>query len=147
MIRADQVVPRTANEAVVLSYFVHLMNRDLDAFAGIWAEDAVQEIAFPPELPGFEARWAGRDRILAYYDKAIPDRRNHVFMIEAIHPMADPDTFFVEATASSDVVSTGRTYRQRYAILFRLRDGRIVLDREYINPLNFMRTFGDLPAA
>ncbi|MGV6871913.1 nuclear transport factor 2 family protein [Pseudochelatococcus sp. B33] len=141
--RADEVVPRNANEATVLGFYTTLMKKDFEAFADLWADDAVQEIPFAQELPNFEDVWNGKERILSYYVKALPGRKDHVFWIHEIHQTTDPNVIIVEASAHSIVVANGRSYDQRYVFIFKLRDGKIVLGREYVNPLNFMKAFGD----
>jgi len=143
--RADEIVPRNANEATALGFFTTLMNKDFEAFADLWADDAVQEIPFAPELPNFEDVWSGKAQILSYYVKAIPGRKDHVFWIHDIHQTTDPDVLIVEASAHSVIIASGRSYDQRYIVIFKLRDGKIILDREYVNPLNFMRAFGEEP--
>jgi len=142
MTPADQYEPHSPNEAVIRKFFVTLMEKDLDGFEDLWAEDAVQEIPFPPEVDGFEPVWNGKERIVSYYRQAIPKRRDHVFLIDQMHQTVDPDVIAVEAAAHSVVADTGKSYDQRYVFFFRLRDGLIVLNREYVNPLPFMRTFG-----
>lgn len=141
MTRADEITPRDERERTVLGFFTTLMRKDLAAFADLWAEDAVQEIPFPPEIDGFEPVWQGKEKILVYYNKAIPGRRDHVFHIHHIHRTEDPDCLIVEASAHSVVVATGRPYDQRYVFVFRLRDGKIALNREHVNPLAFMKAF------
>lgn len=46
MIGADEMTPKDEHEAVVLRWFTSLMRQDLDAFADLLAEDAVQEMPF-----------------------------------------------------------------------------------------------------
>lgn len=141
-IRADEYKPRTENERTVLKFYTLLMKKDMAAFADLWADDAVQEIPFAPELPGFEQAWVGKEKILSYYNTAIPGRKDHVFWIHDMHQTADPNVIIVEASAHSIVVANGRSYDQKYVFLFKLRDGQILLDREYVNPLAFMKAFG-----
>lgn len=141
MIRADEMTPRDANEATVLGFFTNLMKKDMAAFADLWAEDAVQDMPFAKGLDAITPRWEGKETLLAYYNKAIPGRRNHVFEIEALHRTADPDVIIVEARGCSTVSETGRLYDQRYVFVFHLRDGRIVLNREHFNPLVWREAF------
>jgi ketosteroid isomerase-like protein len=117
------------------------MKKDMAAFADIWAPDAVQEIPFPPEIEGFESVWSGKEKLLAYYNKAMPGRRDHVFYIHDVHSTSDPNCVIVEASAHSVVIATGLSYDQRYIFIYRMRDGQIVLNREHVNPLLFMKTF------
>jgi uncharacterized protein len=142
MPRADEVIPKNKSEETVLKFHTLLMKKDLQGFADIWAPDAVQEIPFPPEIESFDPIWAGKEKLLAYYNKAMPGRRDHVFDILDVHSTTDPNCVIVEATAHSVVVQTGQSYDQRYIFVFKLRDGKIVLNREHVNPLLFMKTFG-----
>jgi len=64
MQRADEISPRDADEALMLSYFTLLMQRDLVGFEALWHDDAVQDIPFLPEGFGLPHRQAG-----------LPDRR------------------------------------------------------------------------
>lgn len=141
MIRADEMTPRDANEATVLGFFTNLMKKDMAAFADLWADDAVQDMPFARGLDVIDPRWEGKETLLAYYNKAIPGRRDHVFEIEQLHRTADPDIIIVEARGCSTVSETGRLYDQRYVFVFHLRDGKIVLNREHFNPLVWRDAF------
>jgi uncharacterized protein len=143
MRRADEVTPKNKSEETVLKFYTLLMKKDLQAFADLWAPDAVQEIPFPPEIEGFEPVWTGKEKLLSYYNKAMPGRRDHVFNILDVHSTTDPQCVIVEATAHSVVIQTGRSYDQRYIFVFKLGDGKIILNREHVNPLSFMKTFAD----
>ncbi len=142
--RADEISPRNQNESVVLGYFTLLMKRDLEHFEALWQPDAVQEIPFVPEGFGkfVTSRFEGREEIMAHYRAAFANRRDHVFVIDDIHRTDDPDCIIVEAHARSLVGETGRVYENSYVCLFRLREGKLALLREYVNPLPCMKAFG-----
>ena len=142
--RADELSPRNQNESVVLAYFTLLMKRDLENFEALWLPDAVQEIPFMPEGFGkfVTSQFDGREEIMAHYRAAFANRRDHVFVIDDIHRTEDPDCIIVEAHARSLVGETGRVYENSYVCLFRLREGKLALLREYVNPLQFMMAFG-----
>ena len=141
---ADEISPRDSREAAVLGYFTLLMKRDLEGFETLWQPDAVQEIPFVPEGFGefVTSAFNGRDEIMAHYRAAFANRRDHVFVIDDIHRTDDPDCIIVEAHARSLVGETGRVYENRYVCVFRLREGKLALLREYVNPLQFMKAFG-----
>ncbi|MCV0394903.1 MAG: nuclear transport factor 2 family protein [Rhizobiaceae bacterium] len=141
MPRADTITPTDANEAAVLGFFTNLMRKDMAAFAELWADDAVQDMPFAKGIEGLEPRWEGKETILAYYNKAIPGRRDHVFEIDQFHRTKDPEVIIVEARGKSTISETGRLYDQRYVFIFRLRDGKIMLNREHFNPIVFQRAF------
>jgi uncharacterized protein len=141
MPRADTITPRDRNERTVLGFFTNLMKKDMEAFAALWADDAVQDMPFAKGVEGLESAWHGKETILSYYNKAIPGRRDHVFEIDHFHRTEDADVIIVEARGRSIVSETGRLYDQRYVFIFRLRDGLIVLNREHFNPIVFQRAF------
>jgi hypothetical protein len=141
MTRADQIAPRDANERTVLGFYTNLMKKDLDAFAELWAEDAVQDMPFAAGVAVLEPAWYGKEKLLSYYRKSIPNRRDHVFEIDKLHRTTDPDVIVVEAAGRSTIGETGRLYDQRYVFVFHLRDGRIVLNREHFNPIVWQQAF------
>jgi uncharacterized protein len=141
MPRADTITPRDGNEKTVLGFFTNLMKKDLEAFADLWAEDAVQDMPFAKGLDGIESAWHGKQTILSYYGKTIPNRRDHVFDIDHLHRTDNPDVIIVEARGRSLIAETGRVYNQRYVFVFHLRDEKIVLNREHFNPIVFQRAF------
>ena len=138
------IQPAEATEAVALSYFRLLVQRDMDALAQIWTEDAVQHVPYRPEGLGDFAPSAfeGRDQIMEHYRTAFKNRRDHVFWIDHIHPTRDPSCIIIEAHARSIVGETGAVYENRYVCVFVIRVGRIAELREYANPLPAMHVFG-----
>lgn len=141
MPRADEMTGRNENEKTVLGFFQNLMKKDLKAFGELLAADAVQEMPFAAVLEGLEPAWHGKEKILAYNNKAIPGRRDHVFYIDHLHQTTDTNIIVVEARAKSTIIENGRVYDQRYVFIFHLRDGKIFLNREYFNPIIFQKAF------
>lgn len=137
--RADAFTPATPGIATALQFFTLLMKGDLDAFAQIWAEDAVQEHPFG--FDGLTAALTGRDEVVADYRRMFANRSDMVFTIYDAHQTTDPDCVIIEARGVSRVNETGKIYDNRYVALFRLRDGRIALNRFYFNPLVTLDTF------
>jgi len=52
----------------------------------------------------------------------------------AIHPTGDPEVVIVELDATVTLTDTGRQATVRSIQVFRIRDGKIVLFRDYFNP-------------
>ena len=52
----------------------------------------------------------------------------------AVHHTADPEVIIVELVTRATITSTGRTFTGRSIQVFRIRDGQIVLFRDYFNP-------------
>ena len=139
MPRADALIPRSDREAVILEFYKLLMAKNFDAWGELFTEDARQENPFMPALPGLDAEFVGRERIVFHYRTVLANRRGHVFTIHAIHECMD--SVIVEVSGRSEVPETGRVYDQRYVMIFGLRDGRIATLREYFNPLVFQQAF------
>ena len=143
MARADEITPRDADEALVLSYFTLLMKRDLDGFESLWHDDAVQDIPFLPEGFGkfVTSAFTGKTEIMAHYRPAFANRRDHVFWIDETYRTDQPGCLIVEAHARSLVGETGKVYENRYVCVFQVRAGKLARLREYVNPLAFMKAF------
>jgi ketosteroid isomerase-like protein len=143
MQRVDEITPRDADEAVVLSYFTLLMRRDLEGFDALWHEDAVQDIPFLPEGFGkfVTSAFTGKAEIMAHYRAAFAKRRDHVFWIDEIYRTDKSGCLVVEAHARSLVGETGKVYENNYVCIFQVRDGKLARLKEYVNPLAFMKAF------
>ena len=145
MKRADEFEPGNADEAVATAYFTLLMERDMEGFAALWHEDAVQDIPFLPEGFGkfVSDAFTGKAEIMAHYLAAFKNRRDHVFWIDEIHRTDKPGCVIVEAHARSLVGETGKVYENSYVCIFQVRDGKLARLKEYTNPLAFMKAFQD----
>lgn len=141
MPRADQMQPETPIQTRVLAFYTALMRKDFGTWADLFAPGARQENPYLPSIDGLDASFEGRERILLHYRTVLENRQNLVFDILAIHETPDGDCAIAEVAGRSDVPETGRIYDQRYIWLFRYRDGKIVLMREYFNPLAFEAAF------
>jgi len=139
MQRADLIEPGNRNEATVLRFYTHLMERDIDAFSALWTEDGVQEHVF--RFDGLTPALIGRAEIEADYRRMFKNRSGHVFTISALHRTADSDVLIVEARGVSRVGETGTIYDNLYVHVFTLRDGKIANLRFYTNPLVTKKAF------
>lgn len=141
MPRADEFIAKSKVQETILSFYTLLMKKEFDKWGELFAEDAVQENPFMPALPGLEAKFIGRERIVFHYRTVLTGRRGHVFSVDAIHETADDSKVIVEVGGKSEVPETGRIYDQRYVMIFTLVDGKIAHLREYFNPLVFQKAF------
>lgn len=108
-----------------------LIARDMEAFADLFAEDGVIELPFGgPGLPG---RLEGREEIRAFSTReARSDLEISDLRVRDVHRTADPEVMIMELTTVGRVVATGETFEAPCIQVFRIRDGRIVLFRDYI---------------
>ncbi|HEY9736225.1 MAG TPA: nuclear transport factor 2 family protein [Trichocoleus sp.] len=140
---ADPVdyIQRQQTEQAVRTFLTSLENKDMDAFAEVWAEDAVQDMPYSPE--GFPRRVEGRENLIRHYAGWPENSGQANFTNELVfYPMQDPTMVFAEWRGVVEIVPTGRTYDQRYGGLFHVVDGKIVLFREYYDPIVFRYAFG-----
>ena len=132
---------RQQTEQTVRTFLTSLEAKDMDAFAAVWAEDAVQDMPYAPE--GFPRRVEGRDNLIQHYGAWPEVSGTANFTDELVfYPMADPTMVFAEWHGVVEIIPTGRIYDQRYGGLFQVVDGKIVLFREYFNPIVFVEAFG-----
>lgn len=60
--------------------------------------------------------------------------------------MLDPNWVLAEYRGEIDVLATNRPYNNHYCGLFHLKEGRIILFREYYNPTVLTEAFGGASA-
>jgi len=96
------------------------------------AEDAVMEFPFAP--PSRPRRVEGKSNIMKYLQAIQGNITVTSFSDVEIHRMIDPDCVVVEMTGHGTVLATGAAYDRRYIDVFRTKNGRIQLFRDYWNP-------------
>jgi len=103
---------------------------DFDEVGQLISEEAVFDFPFRAANPST----CGRDAIVADLQQGMGGfLREMTFNIQAIHPCEDLELAVAEYT-SRGVTVAGRAYANRYAAFLRVRDGRIILFREFFNP-------------
>jgi ketosteroid isomerase-like protein len=110
------------------------LTRDADALAGLFAPDGVLEAPLVPDGRAFPSRLAGRDEIrrgmAEFYRRPVVERAVDAAKTRVVlHITTDPDVFIAEIdTAFEDGGSVSLVQ------IFRVRDGQIVLLRDYFAP-------------
>ena len=97
----------------------------------LWAEDVVVET--PYSLPG-RRRHEGRAAWLEYMRTsraAMPPVRFDEVREIAVHETRDPEVLVIEYELTGTLLATGKQGSGRFVAVLRVRDGRIVLWREY----------------
>jgi ketosteroid isomerase-like protein len=108
-----------------------LISRDMAGFADLFAADAVIELPFA--APGLPDRLAGRDAIREFATRSgdwpfeIVDLRTR-----HLHRTADPEVVILELTTHGRLTATGEPFQVPCVQVFRIRDGRIALFRDYV---------------
>ena len=134
-------IQRHKTKQAVIDFLTALEDKDMDKFASVWAEDAVQDLPFSPE--GFPKRVEGKDNLIKHYAAWSEISGQANFTNELVfYSMQDATMVFAEWRGDIEIISTGREYKQRYGGLFYVVDGKIELFREYYNPIVFKYAFG-----
>ncbi|MFJ6688824.1 nuclear transport factor 2 family protein [Streptomyces sp. NPDC091294] len=126
-----------AGPAAVPELFRHglrlLLDKDIDAWVGLWADDGVMEFPFAPE--GRPRRLAGREAVAAYM-RSYPDHIDlHDFPEVRIHETTDARTVVVELRGVGRLVRTDAPFDMTYIAVVTAENGRFTSYRDYWNPL------------
>jgi ketosteroid isomerase-like protein len=110
-----------------------LLDKDITAWVGLWADDGVMEFPFAPE--GWPKRLEGKEAIAAY----MRDYPDHIDLRDIpdlrVHRTTEPDTVVVEMRATGRLVRTGAPYDMTYIAVVTATEGRFTSYRDYWNPL------------
>ena len=134
-------IKRQQTKQAVRDFLTSLETKDMEKFASIWAEDAVQDMPYAPE--GFPKRVNGKGNLIAHY-AAWPENSGEADFTSqlVLYPMQNPEIVFAEFKGDVDIIPTGRKYEQHYGGLFYVENGKIKLFREYFGPESFKYAFG-----
>ncbi|MBO0885474.1 MAG: nuclear transport factor 2 family protein [Mycobacterium sp.] len=120
------------------------LDKDLEAFAELFAADGVHELPFAP--PGVPVTIRGRDGIRGYFATiSTTPIEFEEFTELTVHQSVDPEVVIAEYQAIGTITSTGAPYRARYIQVLHARNGEITLWRDYWNPLSGAQALGRLP--
>jgi len=113
-----------------------LRNQDTDGFADLFAPDGVIESPFAaPDMP---SRLEGQQAIREFSRRmaASPLRIDDLEPL-AVYQTDDPEIIIVELVTYGTLAGTGRTLTGTSIQVFQIRDGKIILFRDYFNPRGF----------
>jgi uncharacterized protein (TIGR02246 family) len=110
-----------------------ILSGDADGFADLFAPDGVIEAPFAP--PGAPARLEGREAIREYscHVMASPLRLED-FEVAELYQTQDPEVVIVEMRTKGTVTTTGQSFAATSIQVLRIRDGQIVLFRDFADP-------------
>lgn len=111
---------------------------DIPSAIELLADDAVLEMPLVP--PGLPDRIEGKAAIGAFLDGSQVFSKLDFHDVD-VHATSDPELAVVEFRSTGTFDATGLDYANRYALVIRARAGRIVLYREYFNPLALAGAF------
>jgi len=125
----------TATPADVLARRRHLtLSGDADGLADLFAPDAVIEFAFHGP-PGTPVRVEGREAIREYSRQVMASPlRLEDYEVAQLYQAQDPEVVIAEVRARATVTTTGRSLTATSVQILRIREGHIVLWRDFADP-------------
>lgn len=118
------------NEDVLRRVFAAFAEADVAALDDLYTDDYVLELPYAKPEP---VRVEGRETVQTYLTGAFQVFRFGLTITD-VHELADGD-LVAEYTSEGTVVPTGKRYANTYVGLWRFRDGRVHLTREWYDPL------------
>ncbi len=121
-----------------------IADKDMDAFARLFALDGVLEYVFAP--PGSPKRLEGRQAIRTFLTASPAAAEIEIHDVRAVvHESIDPDVVVAEIEHTGITRQTQAPYRLAAIGVIRLRDGEIAHYRDYMDPIGTARALGRLP--
>jgi uncharacterized protein len=110
------------------------MNGDADGLADLFAPDAVIEFSFHGP-PGTPVRVEGREAIREYSRQVMEwPLLLEDYEVAELYQTQDPEVVIVELRAKGTVTTTGRSFATTSIQILRIREGHIVLWRDFADP-------------
>ena len=126
----------SATPADILARRRHLLlSGDIDGFADLFTPDAVMEFVFHGSPGTPPVRIEGREAIREYSRqvRTWPLRLEDYEVVE-LHQAQDPEVAIVEMRSKATLTTTGRSFTATSIQILRIRDGQIVLFRDFPDP-------------
>jgi uncharacterized protein (TIGR02246 family) len=122
-----------------------ILSGDADGFADLFAPDAVIEAPFaPPGMPGRLEGREGREAIREYSRRVLASPlRLEDFEVVELYQTQDPQVVIVELRTKGTVTTTGQTFAATSIQILRIREGQIVLFRDFANPRGLEDVIGE----
>ena len=129
------------SSALVVEILRRLGEADFEGTAALLADDFVQEYPYPP-MAGSPTRIVGIEPFLDFVRPGMTAFEPYQYRVVEMFVTTDPRTVIAEYTSHSRLRATGAPYGNHYMGVFRFDErGRLVLWREYLNPLRIAELF------
>jgi ketosteroid isomerase-like protein len=107
---------------------------DADGLADLYAPDAVIEWPFRAS-PGVPARLEGREAIREYSRQLMSSPlRIDEYEVAELYQTQDPEVVIAEVHGKGTMTTTGQSLTATALQILRIRDGRIMLTRDFADP-------------
>ena len=111
-----------------------MLDGDADGLADLFAPDAVIEFSFHGP-PGKPVRLEGREAIREYSRRVMASPlRLEDYEVTELYQAQDPEVVIAEMRAKATVTTTGRPITATSIQVLRIREGQIVLFRDFADP-------------
>jgi ketosteroid isomerase-like protein len=107
-------------------------NSDVDGFLDLLDDDVLMEWMYP--IPGFPSQMRGRETLREFYGRhssRVGSHRN-TYRDAVLHQSTDPEVIIGEYMRDMTAVDTGETTTKACVAVMRIRDGRILHFRDYV---------------
>ena len=116
-----------------------MLDGDADGLADLFAPDAVIEFSFHGP-PGTPVRLEGREAIREYSRQVMASPlRLEEYEVAELYQAQDPEVVIAEMRAKATVTTTGRSIMATSIQVLRIREGHIVLFRDFAEEPGFLR--------
>ena len=136
----------SATPAEILAQRRHLiLDGDVDGFTDLFAPDGVIEGPFTGPA-GTPLRLEGREAIREYSRIVMASPLTlEDFEVAELYQTQDPEVVIVEMRPRGTVTTTGRSFTATSIQVLRIRDGHIVLFRDFADPRILEQVTGEPP--
>ena len=111
-----------------------MLDGDADGLADLFAPDAVIEFSFHGP-PGTPVRLEGREAIREYSRRVMASPLQlEDYDVAELYQAQDPEVVIAEMRAKGTVTTTGRRFTATSIQVLRIREGHIVLFRDFADP-------------
>ena len=122
-----------------------ILSGDADGFADLFAPDAVIEFCFHGPPGGAPVRLEGRKAIREYTRRVTASPLQiKDYEVTELYQAQDPAVVVVEMRSTAALATTGRSVTAISIQVLRIRDGQIVLFRDFADPRIFEALAGEL---
>ena len=110
-----------------------ILSGDADGYTGLFAPDGVVEAPFAP--PGAPSILEGR-KVIGEYSRRVmaSPLRLEDFEVVELYQTQDPEVVIVEMRTKGTLTTTGQSFAATSIQILRIREGQIVLFRDFANP-------------
>ena len=120
-----------------------ILSGDVDGFADLFAPDGVIEVPFTGQ-PGAAMRLEGREAIREYSRRVMAaPLRLEDFEVTELHQTRDPEVVIAEMLTRGTLTATGRSFAATSIQVLRIREGQIVLFRDFADSRGLENVIGE----